>query len=144
MNNSDTVKLLRECDAGTKMAVAAIDEVHDKLRNQRLKRLLDRSKHHHGALGNKIHRQLVENGSTEKDPPAMAKGMAWIKTTLKMGMEESDATAADLITDGCGMGIKSLSRYLNQYRAADRSAKNLCRQLVRIEEKLASELRPYL
>ena len=33
MVNSDTVKLLQECDAGTKMAVTTIDEVLESVRD---------------------------------------------------------------------------------------------------------------
>ncbi|MDD3347812.1 hypothetical protein [Oscillibacter sp.] len=144
MENSDTVKLLQECDAGTKMAVASIDEVLDKVCDQTVKALLDESKRRHEALGNRIHSLLVENGSQEKNPSPMAKGMSWVKTNWKMGMEESDATAADLITDGCNMGVKSLHRYLNQYKAADQTARGLCTELIKTEEKLSADLRPYL
>jgi hypothetical protein len=45
--------------------------------------------------------------------------MSWMKTNMKLSMEDSDATIADLMTDGCNMGVKSLNRYLNQYKAAD-------------------------
>ena len=61
-----------------------------------------------------------------------------------MTMDNSDATAADLITDGCNMGVKSLYRYLNQYPAADDKVKDLCHKLIEIEEELRRDLRPYL
>ena len=37
-------------------------------------------------------------------------------------------TVADLMTDGCNMGVKSLSRYLNQYKAADEQSKNIAKK----------------
>ena len=144
MKNSDTEKLLRECDAGTKMAVTSIDEVLDKVSDSKLKELLAASKCHHGEIGEGIHNLLTECGSEGKDPNPMAKGMSWIKTNWKMEMEKSDAAAAELITDGCNMGVKSLSRYLNEYKAADHTAKEICAQLIKIEEKLAVDLRAYL
>ena len=36
MENKDTVRLLKECDAGTKMAVSAIDNVRDKVSDKEL------------------------------------------------------------------------------------------------------------
>lgn len=51
---------------------------------------------------------------------------------------------ADLITDGCNMGVKSLSRYLNQYKAADERSKDLAKRLIHMEEQLAVDVRPYL
>lgn len=144
MENTDTVKLLQECDAGTKMAVTSIDEVLDKVQDPKVQSLLSESKRQHGELGNELHTLLLQDGSGEKEPNPMAKGMSWIKTNWKMGMEENDATAADLITDGCNMGVKSLARYKNQYKAADQKSKSICDQLIKIEEKLAVDLRPYL
>lgn len=144
MEQNDTVCLLKECDSGSKMAVSAIDEVMDRISDSKLKGLLNKSKEHHAQLGNDIHRELAKYHSDTKEPNPMAKGMAWMKTNMKMSMDESDSTAADLITDGCDMGIKSLNKYLNQYSQADSTAKNLCRRLVSIEEELRKDLRCYL
>ena len=144
MVNSDTIKLLKECDAGSKMAVASIDDVVEKIRDSSMKSLLQESKDHHEKLGNEIHSLLNQYGKSEKDPHPMAKGMSWMKTNMKMTMDDSDATVADLITDGCNMGIKSLYRYLNQYKAADDTSKDICNRLVSIEEELRKGLRNYL
>ena len=42
------------------------------------------------------------------------------------------------------MGIKSLSRYLNQYEAADDKAKAITKKLINLENDLCSGLREYL
>ncbi len=144
MEMKDTVKLLKECDAGSKMAVTSIDEVLEQVADSRMKGLLQESKAHHEKLGNEIHSLLNEHGSEEKDPNIMAKGMSWMKTNMKMSMDNSDATVADLITDGCNMGIKSLNRYLNQYKMADNTSKDICGKLISIEEQLCKDLREYL
>lgn len=47
------------------------------------------------------------------------------KTNVKLVMNESDQTIADLMTDGCNMGVKSLNKYLNQYKAANEKVKIL-------------------
>ena len=54
--------------------------------------------------------------------------MSWIKTNVKLVMDESDETIADLITDGCNMGVKSLNEYLNQYKAADEKTKDIAKR----------------
>lgn len=144
MENNDTIYLLKECDAGTKMGVTSIDEVLENVQNSELKELLSKSKEHHEKLGNEIHCLLLEYRSEEKEPSAMAKGMSWMKTNMKMAMDNSDATVADLITDGCHMGVKSLHRYLNQYPAADEKVKDLCEKLIEIEDELCRDLRKYL
>lgn len=144
MTNQDTIHLLKECDAGSKMAVTSIDEVLENVSDSELKGLLQESKNHHEALGNELHSLLSSHGAKEKDPNPMAKGMSWMKTNMKLGMDNSDATVADLITDGCNMGIKSLNRYMNQYKAADKTSHMLCGKLISIEEKLCKDLRKYL
>ena len=63
---------------------------------------------------------------------------------MKLGMEESDAAVADIMTDGCNMGIKTLHKYLNQYPAADHSSKDICNRLIDIEEQLCRDLKSYL
>ena len=144
MNESDTIKLLRECDAGAKMAVSSIDEVLEKVSGPGLKQLLQESREHHEKLENEIHSLLCNYGAQEKEPAAMAKGMSWIKTNVKMSMDDSDAMVADLITDGCNMGTKSLNRYLNQYRGADHASREICGRLITIEEKLCQKMKSYL
>lgn len=144
MGNSDTIHLLKECDAGSKMAVSAIDDVLDSVTDGRLKELLEESKKHHEKYGNDLHEMLNQKGSEEKDPSMIAKGMSWIKTNVKIGMDSSDATIAELIVDGCDMGIKSLYQYLNQYSEAEAIAKKLCEKLISIEDELRKKLYAYL
>lgn len=144
VENTDTIKLLQECDAGTKMAVSSLDEVLEKVCNSDMKQLLQESKNHHEKLENEIHSLLNSYKSEQKEPNPIAKGMSWIKTNMKISMDYSDETVADLITDGCNMGIKSLNKYLNQYKMADNSSKEICIKLASIEEQLCKELRKYL
>ncbi len=144
MVNEDTIHLLKECDAGTKMAVASIDDVLEDVKHTELKSLMQKSKENHEKLGNEIHALLNEYGSSEKDPNLMAKGMSHMKTNMKMAMDNCDATVADLLTSGCDMGIKSLYKYLNQYPAAEKKVKDICQKLIDIEEELRRDLRAYL
>ena len=144
MGNDDTIKLLKECDAGSKMAVSSIDDVLEHVENSDMLKLLKETKKHHEKLGNDLHSLLNEHQADEKEPSAIAKGMSWMKTNVKMGMDHSDETIADLMVDGCDMGIKSLQRYLNQYPAAEKSAKDICNRLISIEDELRRKLYEYL
>ena len=105
---------------------------------------LEGGKKAHEALQAELEGLLAEYHDQGKEPPAAAKGMSWLKTNWKLGMEDSDRTAAGLITDGCGMGVKSLYRYLNQYQAADETSRSIARRLIRLEEQLTADMRPYL
>ena len=140
----DTIELLKECDAGAKMAVSSVDEVFDKISDPKLMDLLKESKSHHEKLCDDVHHLLNEHHSNEKDPNPMAKGMSWLKTNMKLTMDDSDAAIADLMIGGCHMGIKSLHKYLNQYQAADETSKGVCSRLIAIEKELVEDLYPYL
>ena len=144
MIEQDTVRLLRECDAGIRRGVDSIGDVLKHVKSEDLRRILTTCKVEHEKLKEELDRLLHKYQDEGKDPNPIAKGMSWMKTNAKLMMEESDATVACLMTDGCNMGIKSLSKYLNQYKAADETSKNLTKELIRLEDQLVKDIRIYL
>ena len=144
MVEQDTIRLLRECDAGIQMGIASIQDVLGAVRSQRLKTLLTDCRTQHDKLGTELQSMLDQYGDEGKSPNPIAKGMSKMKTGMKLGLEETDATVADLITDGCNMGVKSLNRYLNQYKAADEPSKDIAKRLINLEEELAVDIRSFL
>lgn len=144
MVEQDTIKLLRECDAGIKMGVTSIDDVLGYVQNPGFKKCLEKSKKEHSILMDEIQELLVKYQDEGKDPNPMAKGMSWLKTNMMLTMDSSDETVADLMVDGCNMGVKSLNKYLNQYKAADEVSKDCTKRLIHIEETLASNIHKYL
>lgn len=144
MIESDTIKLLRECDAGIKMGTASIDEVLDYVHDKTLGKYLVDCKEEHDRLQEEIQVLLDKYHDDGKDPNPMAKSMSWMKTNVKLVVDESDETIADLMTDGCNMGVKSLNRYLNQYKVADEKSKDITKKLINIEEKLVVDIRRFL
>ena len=144
MVEQDTIRLLRECDAGVKMGVKSIDEVLDYVKSEELKKKLSRCKEEHNKLNDEIQGLLDKYHDDGKEPNPIASGMSWLKTNMKLVMNESDHTIADLMTDGCNMGVKSLNKYLNQYKAADEVSKDIAKRLINLEEKLAIDVRKFL
>ena len=140
----DTVKLLRECDAGVRMGVSSINDVLDYVQNQDLRNRLCQCRGDHEKLREEILVRLCRLHDDGKEPNPLAKGMSWVKTNAKLIANESDGTIADLITDGCNMGVKSLHRYLNQYKQADEGIRDIAGRLIAQEEQLAQQMRPYL
>ena len=144
MVEQDTIKLLRECDAGVKMGISSIDDVLSYVHEEKLKKRLSDCKREHEELDREIQEKLTKFHDDGKDPAPIAKGMSWMKTNMKLMMNESDETIADLMTDGCNMGVKSLNKYLNKYEAADEFSKDITKRLINLEEKLAVDIREYL
>ena len=144
MVEQDTIKLLRECDAGVKMGVSSIEDVLDNVKSTELEKLLTDCKTEHEKLDKEIQELLDKYQDDGKEPAPIAKGMSWMKTNMKLAMEESDATIADLMTDGCNMGVKSLNKYLNKYKGADEVSKDIAKRLINLEEKLTVDIRKFL
>ncbi len=144
MIEQDTIKLLRECDAGVKMGVSSIDDVLKYVKSEEYRNFLLDCKKEHEQLDREIREQLDKFHDEGKDPNPMAKGMSWMKTNIKITIDASDSTIADLMTDGCNMGVKSLNRYLNEYKAADEFSKDICKRLINLEEKLTIQSRKFL
>ncbi|MBQ1186807.1 MAG: hypothetical protein IIX54_03870 [Clostridia bacterium] len=144
MIEQDTIKLLRECDAGVKMGTASIDDVMPHVKSETLLKCLNKCKDEHNTLSLEIDKLLDKYRDDGKDPNPIVKGMGWVKTNFKLATDCSDATIADLMTDGCNMGVKSLNRYLNEYKAADEVSKDICKRLINLEERLAIDIRDFL
>lgn len=114
MIESDTIKLLRECDAGIKMGVASIDDVLGYVHDGTFRKYLADCKDEHDKLKEEIQTFLEKYHDDGKEPNPMAKGMSWMK------------------------------KYLNQYKAADEKTKDITKRLIKLEEKLAVDIRPFL
>lgn len=144
MQNNDTIELLKECDQGVKMGIEAIDEVMPRVDDHNLEKILSDYKIRHEELKDELEVLLNDVGISGDEPNIMAKGMSKLKTNFKMMMEDSDRTVADLMTDGCDMGIKSLTKYLNQYESAEEKVKDITKKIIRIESDFEEDLKKYL
>lgn len=142
--SEDTIELLRECDAGVKMGIASLDQVLDKIQDKKMQDIIGDSKNAHAVLENELRGMIDKAGAQPGEPNPIAKGMSWMKTNFKTCMEEGDKTIADLITDGCDMGVKSLRKYLNQYERADKESKDMCRRIIDTEEDLRNRMKEFL
>jgi hypothetical protein len=144
MIEQDTIRLLRECDAGVQMGISSINDVEDYVSSEAFRNYLSDCKQEHRKLDGEIQQLLDRYKDDGKEPNPMAKGMSWIKTNVMLSLNDSDKTIADLMTDGCNMGVKSLNRYLNEYEAADEVSKDIAKRLINLEERLAIDIRKFL
>lgn len=141
---NDTVKLLRECNAGIKMGESALERVIPTTESEQLKDMLNACKDEHATLGDRTHSMLIRHGADTKEPHAIARMMSDAKICTRLAMCESDHSVASLMTDGCNMGVKSLSKYLNRYKGASPEAKDIARKLIESESTLSINMRPFL
>lgn len=144
MIEKDTIRLLRECDAGIQMGISAIEEVLPSTKNGNLRSALFECRGEHLRLDKELRTLLNEYGDKGKRPNPIVSGMSYMKTKAKLLVSEGDGTVASIMTDGCNMGIKSLSRYLNEYKRADERSRSIAKRLISSEDELVKTVRSYL
>ncbi len=144
MIEADTIRLLRECDAGVKMGISSIDDVMNRVSSDVFRSRLNACKDEHVELEKEIEGELARFKDEGKNPNPIAKGMSYLKTNMKLMVSPSDRTIADLMIDGCDMGVKSLNKYLNQYEAADEVSKDITKRLIHLEENLRDGIKEFL
>lgn len=143
--NEDTVKLLKECNAGCKSATNSMEQVMPFIKKDHgLHDILMKYNDEHISIGDECHALLNEIHEDEKDPHPAAKVFSWISTEMKLMMDSQPEHIADLLVDGCNMGIKSLSKYLNQYADASKECRTLTCKLIDCEKKFYDELLNYV
>lgn len=84
MIQPDTVKLLRECDAGIKMGIKSIDDVADHVKNADFRQLLNACKDEHDKLDAELRQLLGRYRDEGKEPNFVAEKMAKIKTEVML------------------------------------------------------------
>lgn len=144
MVEPDTIRLLRECDSGIQMGISSIQDVERYAQDPVLKKALETCKNTHIRLDRELRKLLRSYKDQGKSPNPLVKFMSQMKTKIKLSLNRHDKTIADLMTDGCNMGVKSLSKYLNQYHAADEESKAIAKNLISSEHQLGEEVRRFL
>ncbi len=142
--NEDSINLLRECNSGIKMGIESINNVMPYVKSEELRRVLNACKDKHAVLGDETHRALINEDESTKNVHPVAQVMSDMKIRATVTLKKSDNTVADVMTDGCNMGIKSIYKYLNQYSSADDKSKSIANRLISAEQELRTDLRSYL
>ena len=74
----------------------------------------------------------------------MSRAMSRMTINLKFFINPTDTKIAELMYDGCHMGIKSIYQYKNQYPNATENAKSQAAQIIEAEKVCMNELQKYL
>ena len=144
MLDQDSVRLLREINAGCKTATESMEQVLPYVKNGDLTSLIKDYSSRHNVIGLEVHRMLNENGESEKDPAPAGKLFMSITTDLKLLLDSGTDRCAELMADGCSMGIKAVAKYKNKYAKADGQALGLANRLIYTEQEFFSSLLPHL
>lgn len=140
----DDIELLKECDAGVKMGIDSINDVFDKAYGEDFKQLLHKYSGEHEKILGEIHEKMEARGATGKEPNPFAAAGSKLSTDMKLMVDSSDEKIADIMMDGCNMGIKSVSKYMNEYAGASKDVMNVANNVIVLEQNFMNDLRQYL
>lgn len=138
-----TIRLLKECDSGCRMAVNSMEQVMAYVSDEKLKKTIADYEQKHQDMEYEAFKMLSGLDESGKEPERMASAFSKISTDIKMMMGD-DRQAAKIVMDGCNMGIQSICGYKNQYMGASKESKALADKLVKTEEALRDEMKAYL
>ena len=144
IENHDSVLLLQDCIAGCKMALESMDDIREHTDDKQLRELIDKYYDEHTGLSVDCRDMLDKAGADIKEPGAFAKMAAKLQTAMKMAVNDDQSQAAKLLTEGCNMGIETISGSLNEYRDADSKSVAIAERLRTLEEKMVGDLQPLL
>ena len=139
IENHDSVLLLQDCIAGCKMALESMDDIREHTDDKQLRELIDKYYDEHTGLSVDC-RDMLDI----KEPGVFAKMAAKLQTAMKMAANDDQSQAAKLLTEGCNMGIETISGSLNEYRDADSKSVAIAERLRTLEEKMVGDLQPLL
>lgn len=139
-----TKRLLEECHSGSKMAINSMEQIIEYIENEALKKLIMDYKVRHEKIEGKSSEMLEQYGGEEKEPGAIATAFAWVNTEMKLMIKNDSSQIAKIMMNGCNMGIQSISKYQNEYKAASNDSMNLAKDLVKIEEDFMKDLKGFL
>lgn len=142
--NSDSINLLKECNSGCKNATDSMEQVLSFVKDEKLKKIIEDYDDKHIKIGDECHKILNKEGESEEDPNKITMAMAWFGTEVKLMINDGSDKIAELMVDGCNMGIKSLSKYNNKYRNAESKIKDLVFELISVEQDFMNELLAFL
>lgn len=144
MNNFDTIALLKACNQGCKYATNSMEQIYPHINDISFRKMMDYYDGKHIKIGDKCHELLNYYSFDEKDPKPMASMFSKMSTDMKLLADDSTEKIAEIMLDGCHMGIKSVGKYINKYPNASKDCRDLARKLIDTEQNFMNDLMEYI
>lgn len=141
---NDTARLLKESCRGCKYATESITIASDYAKDRKIKNLLDSYNSTHQHIKQKMQKEIHEAGLKEASHPSMPALMTKLHMNVSLSINPSSEKIADLMINGCSMGMKSISRLKNKHPHASAEAKALADELIRTEQDMIADMLPFL
>lgn len=140
----DSIKMLKQCNAGAKMAIGTIERVYPYAKDNAFKDTLSEYIKKHEDIVARTRELLANYCQGGKDPNPIAEFMAEMTTKMRLKQDGTDSSVASMIIEGCNMGTKKLREYKKKYTCASKDSFDTLQNLIELECKLTNEMQIYL
>ena len=141
---NDTVKLAKEACRGCKYATEGISIARGYSKSGELSHLLESYEKEHKEIKSELSKKIRTLGEDEYNHPKIGAAMTKLHTNVMLTMDSSSKKIAELMINGCNMGIKSLAKEKNKNRFADKESRELTERLISTEQRMAKDLLAFL
>ena len=138
------VNVLDELNKGACMGVDAIHFIMGKVKDEGLRKELDRQYEKYKGISEKINELYPEY--SDKHPhetSTMNKAMTWYGIEMKTFMDDSTSKLAELLLQGTNMGIIEGRRLLN-HKGTEPEVHALVQEYVAMQEDAVEKLKAFL
>lgn len=141
---STEVNVLDELNKGACMGRDAIHFIMDKVKDENLKKELNRQYAKYKETNEKICELYPEYSDKEPHKTgAMNKVMTWYGIEMKTLLDDSTSKIAELLMQGTNMGIIEGRRLLND-KKMDEEVHKIAQEYVAFQEDAVEKLKPFL
>lgn len=144
MEDKKDINVLDELNKGACMGRDAIHFIMDKVKDEDLKKELNRQYAKYKETNERICNLYPEYSDKEPHKTgAMNKVMTWYGIEMKTLLDDSTSKIAELLMQGTNMGIIEGRRLLND-KNMDEDVHKICEEYVTFQEDAVEKLKPFL
>lgn len=141
---NDSVSLLQEVCTGCKYAVSSFGTALDYVKDDDMKRVIKKYDREHQELEKRCQAALKREGAKEKHAKILPEMMPRIGINMRLSMNDSRSHVAELMINGCNMGMKTIAKERNRNKHAAPECVDLANEVISIERSMMADMLKYL
>lgn len=141
---SQEIKVYREIQRNTGMAMKAIDTISDKINDEELALQVSRQSLKYSELHNEATKQLIEAKAVPYQSNYLEDAMLKTGIHYNTMLNTSTSHLAEMMIKGSNNGILEMEKVLKNNTDAGEKPVALAKQLIAFEEKNVQRLKQYL
>ena len=137
--------VLDELNKGCAMGMDAIDNIIDKVEDNKFKKVLDNEYDKYKEIHQRIEDKYPDYSDEEPtETSIMNKAMTSMMTDMKLMTDHSDSKIAELLLQGTNMGIIEGKKLLNHKDELDKEVESILKDFIDMQEHSVEIYKQYL